>query len=79
MTDDEITGLRRIIDRIETLDQELGGWTTKTDNRQTGLSLYLKFVNKVDVTTTMQFAQLVEDAPGLLLTVARKLLETVPA
>lgn len=74
LTEAEVDGLRRIVASIERLDDETGGWSSKFDARKTGFSMHVRWQQPVDVMATMEFVNLMEQAPGLLLTAAKKLL-----
>lgn len=73
LTDEELAGLDEIITHIEKLGDITGGWTSKFQARRTGLSLYLTFEQKVDVMDSIAFANMLQQAPGLLLAAAKKL------
>lgn len=75
MTDESVEKLREIVRTVEALDEATGGWTMKCDARQTGMSLYFTWAKKVDVTTTLQYANATENAPGLLMDACNRLIK----
>lgn len=66
--------LRRNKDTILDIDTAIGGFTTKADLRQTGMSVHFKFDNRVSIDTTAKFLGIVEQAPGMLVNALRLLL-----
>lgn len=72
--------IKRIRDEIVALDGRIGGWTTKSQARQTGLSMHFRFENKVDLMeTTLKFMGLIEKAPGMLVDALDRLLAAAEA
>jgi hypothetical protein len=71
-----VGNIEDILRQAKELDERTGGWKSKSQLRQTGLSLYLTFENKVDLmATTIPFLNLLENAPGLLVNACERLLE----
>lgn len=66
--------VRASLEKLKNIDEATGGWTVKTDARQTGCSMHIKFDNKTDVLTTLQFANMLQLAPGMLANALRLLL-----
>lgn len=69
------SGVERLLEQLAEIDDTTGGFTTKSDLRQTGMSLHVKFDKKVDVlATTMPFLTMLERSPALLANACRRLL-----
>jgi hypothetical protein len=59
-------GMRSIVATVKKLDEATGGWTTKAEVRQTGVSLYIKFDKRTDVETAMELVAMLEQSPARL-------------
>jgi hypothetical protein len=76
LTEEGRQSVRSIIDKLTTVGEAIGGWQSKMNARQSGVDLYIHFDNKVDVmTTTVQFANQLEQAPSLLVDACQRLLD----
>lgn len=74
LSDAELEKIREIHDHLQDMGQRVGGWTSKSECRRTGLSLYMTFTKKVDVFETAKFQQLLEQAPAICTTLTEMLL-----
>lgn len=66
--------LQKNLDTLERLGEAVGEWTSKSDARQTGVSMHLRFAKKVDVYTSLEFVQVMERCPAMLADACRRLL-----
>lgn len=74
MTDESRAKVQSIIDALERVGEAIGGWSAKSDNRQTGVSYHAKFEKKVDVYTTVEFTEQLSQSPPLLVNACYRLL-----
>lgn len=74
MTDEARANVQSIIDALSEVGEAIGGWSSKSDNRQTGVSYYAKFENKVDVLTALRFTDQLSQAPAMLVNACERLL-----
>jgi hypothetical protein len=74
MTDSERANAESVLAALVDIDEKVDGWTSKSDNRPTGVSFHAKFGRKTDVMTAIQFSNIIDQAPGLLSAYIRKLL-----
>lgn len=63
-----------IIDLLTETGEAIGGFTDKVNARQTGVSIYLTFDNKVDVMRSAKFADQLLRSPSFLVDACEKLL-----
>ena len=74
MTEEARANVQGIVDQLARVGEAIGGWSTKSDNRQTGASVPMKFERTVDVATTIAFVEQLQQAPALLSSACEKLL-----
>lgn len=75
LTDERVAKIRTLRDQINETWDAIGEWTTKTEARQTGFSMHVRFENRVDVLkTTARWVNLMEQGPAMLLEAIGKLL-----
>lgn len=66
--------VQSLIDEYLRLGDAVGAWTMKCQARQTGVSHYLTFDNKVDVMTALAFIERMDQSPPLLVDACEKFL-----
>jgi hypothetical protein len=66
--------VQAIIDLLTETGDAIGGFTDKVNARQTGVSIYLTFDNKVDVMRSVKFADQLVRTPAFLVDACAKLL-----
>lgn len=59
---------------LDEIDKAVEGWTSKSQARQTGFSLYIKFTKNTDVMTSLKFSNLMDNSLPWALALARRLL-----
>lgn len=79
LDDRQKTNIRGVGEQIKEIDDLTGGWTCKAEARRTGLSLYVRFEKKVDVTVSMRFLNMLESSPGMLVDACERLLAAAEA
>lgn len=75
LSEQERAQIEANVTTLDEIDKAVEGWSTKTNARQTGFSHYIKFTKKVDVMTTLKFANLMDNSLPWALALARKLLK----
>lgn len=73
-TDERAESIRTLLSQMEGIDERIGGWTSKVECRQTGLSLHARFDKKTNVQTSMMVRAMFEDCPEKLASACRRLL-----
>lgn len=62
-------------DQIGGAWERIDSYTTKTDARQTGFSMHIKFAKTVDVGTSLLWSQIMSESPRKLLDLAQRVEE----
>jgi hypothetical protein len=76
---EEVTVLRGMVETLLALDDITGGWTAKSDVRQSGFSLHVKFDRKSSVDEVLRAVQVFEQTPIKFCQVASRVLDQLDA